>query len=232
MKKVFFNIIVCSADSISNEALKSLITSINCKAFIMNDAEAMLVKLEKEDIKAIVVDEYIINKGQIVYAEELFKNYTYKVPIIFLLEALNEKLEHHPYKQYFRKPINAKTLKNYLSPYLAIKKVVKVNTIKIGNFNFDKNLNILVDQNKNIIDLTPLESRLLLTFFENINKVLNEEFLLKNVWGYSAEANSNTIKTHIWRLRKKIFKKSKASFDLETSNKGYVLKNKDKPLIS
>jgi DNA-binding response OmpR family regulator len=227
MEKVFFNIIVCSSDSISNEALKSLITSINCNAIIMNDADVMPEKLEKEDIKAIVVDEYIINKGQLVHAKKLFKNYIYKVPIIFLLEALNEKQEHHPYKQYFKKPINAKTLQNYLSPYLEIKEFVKVNTIKIGNFNFDKNLNILVDQNKNIIDLTPLESKLLLTFFENLNKVLNEEFLLKNVWGYSAQANSNTIKTHIWRLRKKISKKSKATFDLETSHKGYVLKNKD-----
>ena len=232
MEKVFFNIIVCSADSVCNEALKSLITSINCNAIIMNDSDAMSEKLEKEDIKAIVVDEYIINKGKIVRAEELFKHYMYKVPIIFLLEVLNEKQGPHPYKQYFRKPINAKTLQNYLSPYLEIKEVVKVNTIKIGNFSFDKTLNILVDKNKNIIDLTPLESRLLLTFFENLNKVLNEEFLLKNVWGYSAQANSNTIKTHIWRLRKKISKKSKANFDLETSNKGYVLKNKDTPLIS
>ncbi|MDG2268632.1 MAG: hypothetical protein P8L69_06880, partial [Alphaproteobacteria bacterium] len=61
----------------------------------MNDSDAMSEKLEKEDIKAIVVDEYIINKGKTVYAEELFKNYMYKVPIIFLLEALNEKQGHH-----------------------------------------------------------------------------------------------------------------------------------------
>jgi DNA-binding response OmpR family regulator len=232
MEKDFFNIIVCSADDIRNEALQSLITSINCNAIIMNDYDTVLEKLENEDIKAIVVDEYIFNKGQIVSAQELFKKYTYKAPIIFLLETLNGTQEHHPYKHYFRKPINAKTLKNYLSPYLEIKEVVKVKTIKIGNFNFDKNLNLLIDQKKNIIELTPIESRLLLTFFENLNKVLNEEFLLKNVWGYSAQANSNTIKTHIWRLRKKISKKSKTSFDLETSNKGYVLKNDDKPLIS
>ena len=229
MKKPFFDIICGSADSTVNEALKSLIIAINCNPIILDSYEKILEEIRKKEITALLVDEFIYYKGKRCHVKEIFKNYTYNVPIIFLLEELNDMQEHHPYKQYLRKPINIITLKNYLSPYLKIKEVVKVNTIKIGNFNFDKKLNILVDKNKNTIDLTPLESKLLLTFFENVNKVLNEKFLLKHVWGYSAQANSNTIKTHVWRLRKKISKHSKDSFELETSNKGYVLNNKGKP---
>lgn len=226
MKKFFFNIICCSADSTINEALGSLITALNYNPILLDNYEAIIEKIRKEEITAILVDESINHEGEKGHIYNIFKNYRYKVPIIFLLETVNGIQEYHPYKQYLKKPINVITLKNYLSPYLQDKKPIKTSPIlKIGNFDFDKNLNYLIDEKKNKIELTHLESRLLLTFFENLNKVLSEEFLLKNVWGYSAGANSNTIKTHIWRLRKKISKKSTARFYLETTNKGYVFKN-------
>ncbi len=226
MKKSFFNIICCSADSTINEALGSLITALNYNPILLDNYEAIIEKIRKEEITAILVDEPIKHEGEKGHIYNIFKNYRYKVPIIFLLETVNGIKEYHPYKQYLKKPINVITLKNYLSPYLQDKNLIKTSPIlKIGNFNFDKNLNYLIDEKKNKIELTHLESRLLLTFFENLNKVLSEEFLLKNVWGYSAGANSNTIKTHIWRLRKKISKKSSARFYLETTNKGYIFKN-------
>ena len=226
MKKSFLNIICCSADSTINEALGSLITALNYNPILLNNYEAIIERIRKEEITAVLVDERINNEGEKDHICNIFKNYRYKVPIIFLLETVNDIQEYHPYKQYLKKPINVITLKNYLSPYLQDKKLIKTSPIlKIGNFDFDKNLNYLIDEKKNKIELTHLESRLLLTFFENLNKVLSEEFLLKNVWGYSAGANSNTIKTHIWRLRKKIAKKSSARFYLETTNKGYVFKN-------
>ena len=62
--------------------------------------------------------------------------------------------------------------------------------------------------------------------FKNKDKTLKEEFLLKHVWGYSSNTSSNTIKTHIWRLRKKLSSINNIMFDLETSEKGYVLKKR------
>ena len=226
MKKPFVNIICCSANITVNEALKSLITAINCNPILLDSYEKILEKIRKEAITALLVDEFIFNKGKICNIKKIFKNYSYKLPVIFLLETLHAPQEQHPYKQYLRKPINIVTLKNHLSPYLENKKLIKVSPIiKIGNFNFNKNSNMIVDENNNIIELTHLESRLILTISENLNKVLSEEFLLKNVWGYSVNVSSNTIKTHIWRLRKKISKKSNAKFNLETTNNGYVFKS-------
>jgi len=226
MKKNFFNIICCSADNTINEALKSLITAINCNPVLIDSYEEVLEKIKVEETKALLVDEFINYKGKRCHVKEIFKNYTYEIPIIFLLETVNDMQHYHPYKQYLKKPINVITLKNYLSPYLKYKELIKANPImKLGNFSFDKSLKLLVDEDNNKIDLTHLESQLLLTFLKNLNKVLSEDFLLKNVWGYSVDVNSNTIKTHIWRLRKKISNKSKAKFDLETTNNGYVFKN-------
>jgi len=225
MKKPLFNIVCCSVDSTVNDALKSLITAINCNPILTDNYETIVEKIKKKEITALLLDEFIYYKEKKCHIKKIFKNYTYKLPAIFLLESLHESQDYHPYKQYLRKPINIVTLKNHLSPYLSDKKLIKDSAvIKIGDFNFDKSLNILVDKNNNKINLTYLESRLIVTFLQNFNKSLSEDFLLKNVWGYSPDVNSNTIKTHIWRLRKKIAKKSSSKFSLETTNKGYVFK--------
>ncbi len=112
-------------------------------------------------------------------------------------------------------------------PYLSDESYININSIiKLGRFNFDRNLKTLCDEKKNLIYLTNLEARLLLTLFENLNNTLNEDFLLKKVWGYSPHASSNTIKTHIWRLRKKLYNSDDNVFNLETSTNGYALKEK------
>ena len=91
----------------------------------------------------------------------------------------------------------------------------------------EKYVNIsLHDDKKNLIYLTNLEARLLLTLFKNLNNTLNEDFLLKQVWGYSPHTSSNTIKTHVWRLRKKLYNNDDNVFNLETTANGYVLKQK------
>ena len=105
MKKPFFNIICCSADSIINEALKSLIIALNCNPIALDSYEKILNKLQKKDITAILVDEFILYKDKKSNIKEVFKNYVDNIPIIFLLESLNGNEKYHPYKQYLSKPI-------------------------------------------------------------------------------------------------------------------------------
>ena len=59
MKKPLFNIICCSADSTINEALKSLVTVINCNPIVLDNYESILEKISKEDVTAILIDEFI-----------------------------------------------------------------------------------------------------------------------------------------------------------------------------
>ena len=90
MKKPFFNIICCSADSTINEALESLITALNYNPILLDNYEAIIEKIRKEEITAILVDESINHEGEKCHINNIFKNYRYKVPIIFLLETVNE----------------------------------------------------------------------------------------------------------------------------------------------
>ena len=52
--------------------------------------------------------------------------------------------------------------------------------------------------------LTRTEYALLELFVRNPGRPLAREFLLEKVWGYTDQANTRTLETHIWRLRQKL----------------------------
>ena len=54
------------------------------------------------------------------------------------------------------------------------------------------------------IDLTPTEFDLLLFMAQRAGRILSTEFIFENVWSYDSEANLESVKWYMWRLRKKI----------------------------
>ena len=54
------------------------------------------------------------------------------------------------------------------------------------------------------ITLTSTEYKLLMVLAERPGRVQNRERLLQDVWGYSSEADTRTVDTHITRLRAKL----------------------------
>jgi two-component system alkaline phosphatase synthesis response regulator PhoP len=54
------------------------------------------------------------------------------------------------------------------------------------------------------VDLSPKEFQLLYLLMKNSGKVLNREYLLKTLWGYSEDKETRTLDIHIQRLRKKL----------------------------
>lgn len=58
--------------------------------------------------------------------------------------------------------------------------------------------------NKTLL-LTSTEFKLLYTFVENVNKILTRNAILKLIWEYEPK-ESETLKVHIYRLRKKLLK--------------------------
>lgn len=54
------------------------------------------------------------------------------------------------------------------------------------------------------VDLSPKEFQLLYLLMKNSGKVLQREFLLKTLWGYSEDKETRTLDIHIQRLRKKL----------------------------
>jgi len=82
------------------------------------------------------------------------------------------------------------------------KKFIKNSSIKIKNYSLDKNEKKLSKNNIFII-LTEKEIQLLELFLHSSFSISKKEILSK-VWHYSSDADTHTVETHIYRLRKKI----------------------------
>ena len=74
---------------------------------------------------------------------------------------------------------------------------------KIGKYTLDLNSRRIYFENNNL-SLTEKESDLIL--FINSLKRADLNKIQKTVWGHSNELETHTVETHIYRLRKKIFK--------------------------
>ena len=226
MRKEFYDVLVCSADPTITKALASIICAINGRPILLKDYSE-IKNINLKNINAIFVNDIVLFKDKKVHIKTVYNKYKTKIPIICLVENLSDKYSYDSLLHFYQKPIDKVTLKNALEPYLDYSNNEKGSPlIKIGKFSFNKKLNTLTDNKNQIITLTNLEAKLLLILFKNIDKTMEEEFLLKQVWGYSSNANSNTIKTHIWRIRKKLSNTNDTTFSLKTSKKGYMLKIK------
>ena len=118
-------------------------------------------------------------------------------------------------------PICIKDLNNIIENSL-VKKIFNKNSfIEIKKYILDKNEKKLIKDNKYIF-LTEKEVQLLELLLNN-DKAISKNDILGEVWKYAAEADTHTVETHIYRLRKKI----KSKF----SDENFILNNKAGYLI-
>ena len=75
---------------------------------------------------------------------------------------------------------------------------------------------------KESITLTEKEIQLLELFLEK-KTAISKENILSAVWNYSADADTHTVETHIYRLRKKINDKFMDEEFILNNTKGYHL---------
>ena len=94
-------------------------------------------------------------------------------------------------------------------------------SIKIKEYFVDKNEKKLKKSNISI-PLTEREIQLILLLF-NEAKPISKITILNKVWNYSQNADTHTIETHIYRLRKKIFNKFKDNNFIINSKAGYSI---------
>ena len=82
------------------------------------------------------------------------------------------------------------------------KYLTRIPQLKLKNYFLNKNERKLSKDNKYII-LTEKEIQLL-ELFLNFNKPIPKNIILSTVWNYSSDADTHTVETHIYRLRKKL----------------------------
>lgn len=194
-----------------NEVFKTdLLDQIRCHVigFSITDCE--------DDADVIIIDENI----------KLLSSYIKKgirAPIVLLSkdeEYYNDNVHHIICKPF--------VLSNFIDDIKASINIFE-NSIN-GNLEFNSYIlypsrkEILNLRNDEITKLTEKEVAVIKYLYKNKDKVVGKTDLMKEVWGYAADAATHTVETHIYRLRQKVEHNDSRAQLITTSDGGYQLK--------
>ena len=118
-------------------------------------------------------------------------------------------------------PTSLTEINTIIDKTLAKKRFNKNSSIEIKSYVLNKNEKKL-SKFGNFIILTEKEIKLLELFLNN-KKPISKDNILTSVWNYSSNADTHTVETHIYRLRKKIIEKFKDENFILNSKDGYYL---------
>ena len=118
-------------------------------------------------------------------------------------------------------PTTINELNNIIEKVVAKNKFNKNSSIKINDYLLDKNEK-KISKNNTFVTLTEKEIQLLELLLKNKNPV-SKNVILSTVWNYSTDADTHTVETHIYRLRKKIHDKFYDEDFILNNKNGYSL---------
>ena len=118
-------------------------------------------------------------------------------------------------------PATLQEVNSIVENTVAKKKFNLNSSIAVKNYFLNKNEKKL-SINDDYIILTEKEVQLLELFLDN-KKPISKDRILSLVWNYASDADTHTVETHIYRLRKKIIDKFKDEKFILNSKNGYYL---------
>ena len=131
--------------------------------------------------------------------------------------ASKKKKLSNNFDAFLQLPTSLNEINRIIESVTAKKKFSKNSSIQIKKYLLNKNEKKLL-KDANEINLTEKEIQLLELFLNN-EKPVSKNDILSSVWNYSSDADTHTVETHIYRLRKKINEKF--------SDEKFILNNKD-----
>ena len=129
----------------------------------------------------------------------------------------SDKIDNNIYDTVLQLPTTINEINSIVESSVAKKVFNSNSSIKIKKYLLDKNEKTII---KNNVSITLTEKEIeLLELFLNEKKPISKKKILSLVWNYSSNADTHTVETHIYRLRKKI---NKNFFD-----DNFILNNKN-----
>ena len=171
---------------------------------------------ENDDSNQNLIKFDVLFVQEEVLKNEKIKNVINKYNSIKIL-ASNKESKNNNYDFILRLPTTLNEINSIIESSVAKKTFSKNASIKINEYMLDKNEKKLFKKDKFII-LTEKEIQLL-ELFLNTKKPVTKNKILSLVWHYAPDADTHTVETHIYRLRKKIHDKF--------LDENFILNNKD-----
>ena len=158
-------------------------------------------------------NEFLDNKNNI----DLIKNFK----CIKILASEKKSKNNHLFDSTIILPTTIKEINSAIEICVAKKKFRENSSIKIKEYLLDKNEKKL-NKDGSFLILTEKEIHLL-ELFEKNSKPISKKKILSLVWRYASDADTHTVETHIYRLRKKIADKFSDEKFIQNNKEGYYL---------
>jgi len=164
-----------------------------------------------------VDNDFLLNQKDV----DLIRFESFNSPILFLSDIKSRSKKNILFDNQLHFPFNIFDLKKKVKDLLSSYKFSKNSSVNIKNYVIDKNLKIMKKDNV-FINLTEKEVNLLILLNEE-KKPLNKTLILRKIWQYSIHADTHTVETHIYRLRKKVLEKFGDREFINIFKEGYSL---------
>ena len=218
--------ILCCA--LENHFDENLMTEISIPGHYhiskVNNIPECLALLKDKAFDVIITDinQYDIKTEDVI---SQFKRLAHRTPIVLITDKKCDKLE----VEYLDMGIDSVIGKPF-HPSLVLARIRTLfrwrtqsafSTYLIGPFKFKPDLKRLIQPDEEDIKLTEKEAKILHYLLRRRGDVVSRADLLQHVWGYHKAANTHTVETHIYRLRKKMGVCKKSNDVLVTETNGY-----------
>ncbi|WP_461811011.1 response regulator transcription factor [Faecalimonas sp.] len=164
-------------------------------------------KMEEKLYQLLILDVGLPDGNGFVFFQEIKEK---EIPVIFLT-ALDE--EEHIVEgfrlgvdEYITKPFRPRELVSRVKNVIRLRGIgtKERNELVIGNIYIHSTEHMAYKNGKQL-ELTALEYKILLLFFENKGRILTRNQILSHIWDESGNfVNDNTLTVYIKRLREKV----------------------------
>ena len=167
-------------------------------------------------IAGVIVDEDVLANFKNSNLLDEIKN----KPIL-LIQTSKKEVSEYFFSETLFLPISLFEMKNKINNNIAAFKFSLNSSIKIKEYVLNKNEKKLLKSNF-FVSLTEREVQLIELLCKEKNSV-PKNYILKKIWKYSDVADTHTVETHIYRLRKKIYSTFNDNSFIINSDNGYKI---------
>jgi len=203
--------ILCFAGDDFNNSLDELKEHLNFNLVFSKNNQ---INNECANFDGILIHENILKNR--VFLESLNK-----INIIKIVISKSANFSNFKYDEMINLPIVVNEFNKKIVEINTRKKFSLNSSILIKNYVLDKNEKKL-KKDKYFIVVTEKEIQLLELLF-NSKKPVKKKIILEKVWKYASDADTHTVETHIYRLRRKIIDKFKDDNFIVNTKDGYLI---------